>query len=104
MEAVRALPEIFEVIGLAEPEETRRAAAAKLPAFAGVEWKSEAELLATPGLRAVIIEQELDAACDLARRAIAAGEHVHSTNPARPRTPLSKPCARKRSAAASPCR
>jgi predicted dehydrogenase len=79
--AVRAQPELYEVVGAAEPDAARQAAAARLPAFAGLAWKSEAELLATPGLHAVLVEHELDAACAAAHRALRAGLHVHLDKP-----------------------
>jgi predicted dehydrogenase len=46
----------FEVVGIVEPDERLRRAAEKNRAYDGVRWMTEAELLATPGLRAVVVE------------------------------------------------
>ncbi len=81
MEAVRGLPELYEVIGIAEPDEKRRTAAAKTPAFANLPWLTERELLDTPGLRAVVIETGIADAPDAALRALRAGKHVHLDKP-----------------------
>jgi predicted dehydrogenase len=81
MEALRALPEIYEVVGIAEPDEKRRAAAAKTPAFADLPWLTERELLDTPGLRAVAIETGIADAPDAALRALRAGKHIHLDKP-----------------------
>ena len=48
----------FEVVGIVEPDERLRRAAEKNRAYDGVRWMTEAELLATPGLRAVVVETE----------------------------------------------
>jgi predicted dehydrogenase len=81
MEALRALPELYEVVGIAETDAARRTAAAKTPAFAELPWKTERELLATPGLRAVAIETAIADAPDAALRALRAGKHVHLDKP-----------------------
>jgi predicted dehydrogenase len=81
MEAIRALPEIYEIAGIAEGDDRRRELAEKATAFAGLEWKNESELLALPGLRAVTIETPLANAIETAARAIRAGKHVHLDKP-----------------------
>lgn len=81
MDAVRALPELYEVVGIAEPDEKRRAGAEKAKSYAGLTWMTESELLAAPGLRAVVIESELDTACAAALRAIQTGKHAHLDKP-----------------------
>jgi predicted dehydrogenase len=81
MEAVRSLPELYEVVGIAEPDEKVRAMAEKQAAFAGLKWMSERELMETPELRAVIIESNLDPAAEAALRAIRVGKHVHLDKP-----------------------
>lgn len=81
MEAVRALPELYEVVGIAEADDARRARAAKSSAYADLPWRSEAELLAMPGLQAVNIETEMADSCAAAARALAAGKHIHLDKP-----------------------
>lgn len=81
MEAIRALPELYEVAGIAEPDEKRRASAEKTTAFAGLNWRSESELLADTGIRAVVVETTLADAPRAALAAIRAGKHVHLDKP-----------------------
>jgi predicted dehydrogenase len=72
----------FEVVGIVEPDERLRRAAEKNRAYDGVRWMTEAELLATPGLRAVAIETEVKDLLAVAGRCVAAGMHVHLDKPA----------------------
>jgi predicted dehydrogenase len=81
MQSLRALSEIYEVVGIAEADEKRRTAAARTEAFADLPWKSEHELLDTPGLRAVAIETSIDDAPAAALRALRASKHVHLDKP-----------------------
>lgn len=81
MEAVRALPEIYEVAGIAEADEKRRAAAEKTAAFSGLSWHTEAELLADQSIRAVVVETTLGDSPRAALAAIRAGKHVHLDKP-----------------------
>lgn len=81
MEALRALPDIYEVVGVAEPDTTRRTTAEMKPAFAGLRFLPEAELLADPSLQAVVVESTLDDSPRAALAAIRAGKHVHLDKP-----------------------
>jgi predicted dehydrogenase len=81
MQSVRALPDIYEVAGIAEPDEKRRATAAKKKAFEGLTWRSEEELLGDAGVKAIVVERNLDEAAKTALRAIRAGKHVHLDKP-----------------------
>ena len=72
----------FEPVGLVENDPQRRAAAEKLPAYAGARWMTEAELLATPGLQAIAVETEVKDLLATASRCLAAGKHVHLDKPA----------------------
>jgi predicted dehydrogenase len=81
MEALRSLSEIFEVIGVTEVNGKLRESATKSKAFAGLEWKSEADLLATPDLKGVAVETTLAELAPTALRVIRAGKHVHLDKP-----------------------
>ena len=72
----------FEVVGIVEADERRRAAAEKSRAYADLKWMSEEELLGTPGLRAVAVETEVKDLVPTALRCIAAGKHIHLDKPA----------------------
>ena len=59
-----------------------RARAASQPAFQGLPWMAQEELLGQPGLRAVLVETEVRRSLDAAEACVAAGMHVHIDKPA----------------------
>jgi predicted dehydrogenase len=75
MEALRRLSDQFEVASLAGAEEQAGAA------FAGVPRMDLTQLLALPGLDAVVVETDFPDACAAAHAAIRAGKHVHLDKP-----------------------
>jgi predicted dehydrogenase len=81
MEAIRALPDLYEVAGVAEPDAALRAAAAKSPAYSGLRWLDEAALLAAADVPVVAVETRMRDACAAAARAVRAGKHVHLDKP-----------------------
>ena len=72
----------YEVVGVVEPDERLRIEAERTPAFQGVKWLTREELLATPGLRAVLIETPIRDLLSIARVCLEAGLHVHIDKPA----------------------
>ncbi len=81
METMRA-SEDFEVVGIVEPDEQKRAALASSKTYAGLPVMTEEELLNAPGLRAVAVETEVKHLVPTAARCIAAGKHLHLDKPA----------------------
>ncbi len=81
MDTMRASAD-FEVIGIVEPDEHRRAALAGSKTYAGVPVMTEDELLNAPGLQAVAVETEVKDLVPTATRCIAAGKHIHLDKPA----------------------
>jgi predicted dehydrogenase len=81
MQAIRASAE-YEVVGIVENDPARRAAAEKSPAYAGLPWMTEEQLLNTPGLPAVAVETEVKDLLATAARCVAAGKHIHLDKPA----------------------
>jgi len=75
MEAVRSLPELYEVAGVAA------GGGAYPPAYDGLARFEEADLLALPGLEAVLIETRIEGACAAALRSLRAGKHIHLDKP-----------------------
>lgn len=75
MEAIRRLSDLYEVIGLSNNEDSTAETYAGLPRF------SVDDLLARPGLQAVVVETRLEDSCGLALKAIHAGKHVHLDKP-----------------------
>ena len=83
----RASPD-YEVVGIVEPNAERRARAEQQPAFHGLPWMTQAELLETPGLDAVLVETEVRDSLVAAEAVIAAGKHLHLDKPAGESLPL----------------
>jgi len=84
MTALREQPDRFEVVGVAQTGNASRAVLPSGRAYAGLQPMTEAELLGTPGLDAVIIECERREFVPAALRCAAAGKHVHLEKPAGP--------------------
>lgn len=75
--ALRAL-EAFDLVGVCEPDpQTPRAA----PAYQGVRWLSEKELLEDPSLELIAVEAAVGRNLEYARRCVDAGKHVHLDKP-----------------------
>ena len=79
--AIRGLGEDFIQAGVAESDLQRRTKLAAGKDFKDARWRDEAELLADPAIRAVVIETTLEASTPTAWRAIQAGKHVHLDKP-----------------------
>jgi predicted dehydrogenase len=77
MEALRTLPDQWEVVGVVEPDATRT----QSKPYQGLPRLTEAELLATPGLRAVAVETSIEDACATALRCLEAGMPIHLDKP-----------------------
>jgi predicted dehydrogenase len=75
MEAIRRFTDLYEVVALANTEDSKSELYAGLPRL-GVD-----ELLALPGLKAVTVETRLEDSCSTALKAIRAGKHVHLDKP-----------------------
>jgi predicted dehydrogenase len=79
--ALRALPDRFEVAGVAEADPGRREAARRSPPYANLEWRAAEAWLADPTIAAVVVETTWEDATATARRAVRAGKHVHLDKP-----------------------
>jgi predicted dehydrogenase len=82
MATMRKLPELFEVVGIAEPDEARRRAAETSAAYRDLKWLTIDQLLETRGLAAVAVETEVRRLVPTAQRCVEAGLHVHLDKPA----------------------
>ena len=82
MDALRRHADHFEVVGVVEPDAQRRAMCEKLPAYRGLTWMTEQQLLATQGLQAVAVETTVADLVPTAQRCIEAGMHLHLDKPA----------------------
>jgi predicted dehydrogenase len=80
MGALRASQD-FEVVGIAEPDPERRAAAEKSQTYQGLAWLTEEQLLNAESLQAVAVETEVKNLVPTAARCVAAGKHLHLDKP-----------------------
>jgi predicted dehydrogenase len=72
----------FEVVGVVEPDDRLRHAAENEPAYKGLRWMTQDELLNLPGLQVVGVETRVRDLLDTAELCIAAGKHIHLDKPA----------------------
>ena len=79
--ALRALPDRFEVVGVAEADPALRATAQRSRTYDGLAWRTEAEWLADTTIAAVAVETTLADSTPTALRALRAGKHVHLDKP-----------------------
>jgi len=73
---LRKLKEEYEVVGVVEPDPERRRVAEDQPAYRGLTWMTEEQLLSTTGLQAVAVETAVGDLVPTAARCVAA--HVDS--------------------------
>jgi len=81
MDALRSLPELYDVVGFAEPIAARQAAAQKAKSFVGLKYLTESAILADPSIQAVVIETTLEDSARAALAALKAGKHIHLDKP-----------------------
>ncbi|HEX2951887.1 MAG TPA: Gfo/Idh/MocA family oxidoreductase [Armatimonadota bacterium] len=81
MNAVRNFPDVFEVIGVAEPDEQWIAARGNLDVYQGTTFMGVDELLAEKP-DAVLVETDVWKLLPVAQRCIDAGVHIHMDKPA----------------------
>ena len=81
MKALRTLTEYFEVIGVAENDPAWREKRGGLRAYEGLPMMSEAELLAVPGLEAVMVETDGGELLPSAMRCAEKGLHLCMDKP-----------------------
>lgn len=81
MEVLRKYPEIFEIVGICEPDEKTRAELGGQSVYKNLHWMTEEELLNCEDLDAVLCEgHELRSVSD-AQKCIDHGFHVHLDKP-----------------------
>jgi predicted dehydrogenase len=72
----------YEVVGIVEPDAELRKRAENTPPYRDLKWLSREQLLATPGLQAVLVETRVADLLDNAEACVAAGMHVGIDKPA----------------------
>ena len=71
MDALRSLPDLYEVAGYAEPIASRQADAQKAKSFAGLKYLTEAEILADPKYVDRVLAEGAEKARSVARKTLA---------------------------------
>jgi predicted dehydrogenase len=82
MSTLRKLEADYKVVGVVEPDAALRRKWQNHPAYRGLKWMTEEELLGTPGLQAVAVETAVRDLVPTAARCVAAGMHLHLDKPA----------------------
>ncbi|MEM9017473.1 MAG: Gfo/Idh/MocA family oxidoreductase, partial [Verrucomicrobiota bacterium] len=80
--AIQTLPEVFEVVGIVEPDDDRWAAVSSTTPYSGTSRLTEEDLFETPSLRAVAVETDIFELVPTAKRCLEAGFHIHLDKPA----------------------
>ena len=81
MDALRSLPDLYEVVGIAEPIAGRRAEAEAHKSYAGLKWLTEEALVSDRSVQAIVIETTLADSPRAARACLQAGKHIHLDKP-----------------------
>ncbi len=84
MAAMRKLSDLYEVVGVVEPDAKQRESLANSSAYRGVTWMTTEQLLNVSGIAAVAVETEVDELVPTAMTCVAAGKHIHLDKPAGP--------------------
>lgn len=79
---IRKYGDLYDLVGVVEPDEERRQVLENSAAYRGVTWLTEEQLLNTPGLQVVAIETEVCNLLTTAARCVTAGMHIHLDKPA----------------------
>ena len=79
---MRKFTDLYDVVGVVEPDLDRRKELENTSAYKGVKWMTEEELLNTSGLQLVCVETAVKDLLDAAERCIDAGLHIHLDKPA----------------------
>lgn len=82
LDAILKYPDIFEFVGVVEPDPKQRDAVKDREPYAGQEWLTEEELLGIEGLAAVAVETDIPELVPTAKRCLEAGLHIHLDKPA----------------------
>ncbi|WP_417739575.1 Gfo/Idh/MocA family protein [Rosistilla oblonga] len=80
--AMRKLSDLYDVVGVVEPDAKRRQAIANTEAYRGIRFLTAEELLSDQGVAAVAVETSVDTLVPTAIQCLQAGKHIHLDKPA----------------------
>jgi predicted dehydrogenase len=81
IETIRKLGDVFELVGIVEPDSERKKEVMRDPVYQDLQWMSEEELFNKRDLRAVAVEPDLEDLVPTGMRCIDAGLHIHLDKP-----------------------
>lgn len=81
MATFRKLNDLYEVVGVAEPDPEWREKRGGFEQYDGLEWVSEEELLARDDVSVIAVETDVPDLIPTAMRCIEAGKHLHLDKP-----------------------
>lgn len=81
MSTIRNMPDLYEVVGICEPNERRRQRAEKTECYKGLNWLTEEEILNNKELDAVLIETHETEQDKAALKFAEAGFNIHLEKP-----------------------
>ncbi|QDT08191.1 Gfo/Idh/MocA family protein [Planctomycetes bacterium K23_9] len=84
IKAIRQLDDLYEVVGVVEPDLERQREMAQTDAYRDVKWMTTEELLNTESLAAVAVETDVRDLVASAMICVKAGKHIHLDKPAGP--------------------
>ncbi len=76
------LDDLYEVVGVAEPDEARRGQVAERAPYRDCRWSSVEALLDDPEIKVIAVETGIDELVPAAIRCLKAGKHIHHDKPA----------------------
>ena len=82
MKAFRKFPDVFEVVGVCEPDPAWIEKRGNDPAYEGLRWLTEDELFSMTDLDAISVETDVKDLDQGALRSVKAGCHIHMDKPA----------------------
>jgi len=78
---IRKFPDLFELVGVVEPDPEQRDRVADRAPYEGVDWIPEPALLERDDVQAIAVETEVRELVPTALRCIRAGKHIHLDKP-----------------------
>ncbi len=81
LSAIRGLDQIYELVGVVEPDNERRQAIAGTEAYRGIRWLNQQDLLDSD-VAAIAVETRVSKLVPTAIKCIEAGKHIHLDKPA----------------------
>ena len=77
LDCIKQFPDLFEIVGICEPNETIRRECSHFPAYDGLRWLTEDEMFAMPDIDAALVEAHDLSLVEYAQKCAEKGWHIH---------------------------